>query len=75
MFKKKNNHRRKIHLITGKPVYCRCIGGFVSFCVFQSAAFRAWKKALLSQVKLFKAPVVQGTISIVQKTFLPTGVC
>ena len=48
---------------------------FVSFCLFQFAAFRAWRKALLSKVKLFKPPVVHGTISIVHKTFLPTGVC
>ena len=54
-------------------MYFRCIASFVSFCVFQSAAFRAWKKALLSQVKLFKPPFVHGTISIVQKMFPPTG--
>ena len=28
----------------------------------------------LSQVKLFKPPVVRDTLSIIQKTFLPTGV-
>ena len=64
---------RNIHLITGKPVYCRCTGAFVSFCVFQSTTFLAWKKALLSRVKIFKPPVENGTISIVQKTFLPMG--
>ena len=50
------------------------------FCfVFSSrpnhAEFRTWKiKTLLSQVKLFKPPVVREAISIIQKTLLPTGV-
>ena len=52
------------------------------FCfVFSSrpnhAEFRTWKmKPPLSQVKLFKPPVhvVRETISIIQKTLLPTGV-
>ena len=52
----------------------------VLFCfVFSSrrnhAEFRYWKiKTLLSEVKLFKPPAVRETISIIQKTFLPTGV-
>ena len=52
----------------------------VLFCfVFSSrpnhAEFRTWKiKMPLSQVKLFKPPVVRETLSIIQKTFLPTGV-
>ena len=39
------------------------------------AKFRTWKiKTTLSQTKLIKPPVVRETISITQKTFLPTGV-
>ena len=52
---------------------------FVLFCIFSSppnhAEFRTWTiKMPLSQAKLFKPPVVLQTISIIQKTFLPTGV-
>ena len=37
--------------------------------------FRTWKiKTPLSQAKLLNSPVVRETISIIQKTFLPTGV-
>ena len=52
----------------------------VLFCFVLSswpnhAEFRTWKIEMpLSQVKLFKPPVVRETISIIQKTFLPSGV-
>ena len=50
----------------------------VLFCFVLSsppnhAEFRTWKiKMPLSQVKLFKPPVLHETLSIIQKTFLPT---
>ena len=79
MFKAKSKWSRKIRLITGKPAYwATCIGRFVLFCAFQSAEScqisHLEKKMPLSQVKLFKPPVVRETISIIQKTFSRTGV-
>ena len=39
------------------------------------AEFRTWKiNTPLSQAKLFNSPVLRESISIIQKTFLPTGV-
>ena len=77
--RQKVDDRGKIRLITGKPAYwATCIGRFVLFCAFQSAEScqisHLEKKMPLSQVKLFKPPVVRETISIIQKTFSRTGV-
>ena len=61
-------------------MYFRCIGRFVLFCFVLSfpvrgiSRFNKLKIALISQVELFKPPVVRGTIPTVQKAFLSTGV-
>ena len=65
----KSIDRRKIHLITGKNV-----SAVLFHFVFSSPPhFALGKKSSYRGVKLFKRPVEHGTISIVQKTFLPTG--
>ena len=78
--RQKVDDRGKIRLITGKPAYwATCIGRFVLFCAFQSAescrkiSHLENKNALIA-VKLFKPPVVRETLTIIQKTFLQTGV-
>ena len=48
---------------------------FVLSSRLNHAEFRTWKINMpLSQVKLLKPPVVRETLSIIQKTFLPTGI-
>lgn len=58
------DHRCFYNLLHVSAVFFFCV------CVSQSAAFRTWKKPPLSQVSLFKPPVVRVTISIIQITFL-----
>ena len=70
MFKTNINRSQKNSSDHSKPV-----SAVLFHFVFPVRRISRWeKKALLSRVKLFKPPVEHGTISIVQKTFLPTGV-